>query len=261
MEDLRNRWAVVTGASSGFGVRFATLLAARQANLVLVARRAEPMETLAEELRRRHAVDVVVEAADLARARAGSALKARLDERGITVDVLINNAGGGLYGPFLDRPLDQIMDMVQLNVATLTELTHAVARDMASRHRGYILLTASLLGYQAVPGFAVYAATKAYVLSLGEALHQELAPQGVSVTALCPGTSPTAFTEVAGQRLSPLLRLMAVEPDRVASAGVAAMLRRRATVMPGFLNRATVFFGRLLPRRLQGLIVGRVVAG
>jgi uncharacterized protein len=261
MEDLRNRWAVVTGASSGFGVQFATLLAARHANLVLVARRAEPMETLAEELRRRHGVQVVVDATDLLRAGAGPAVKARLDARGISVDILVNNAGVGRYGTFLEQPLDQITDMVQLNVVTLTELTHVFARDMARRRAGYILLTASLLGYQAVPGFAVYAATKAYVLLLGEALHQELAPRGVVVTALCPGTSPTGFTEVAGQKVSPLLELMVVTPDRVATAGVTAMLRGKATVVPGFLNRATVFFDRLMPRRLQRLIVGKVVAG
>jgi len=261
MDDFSKKWALVTGASSGFGVQFAKLLAERKANLVLLARRTEPMEQLAAELRRRHSIQVVVEGMDLSRAGVGTELKARLDRRGISVDILVNNAGYGLYGPFLDQPLEQITDMLRVNMLTLTELTHIFARDMVKRRSGHILLTASLLGYQAVPGFAAYAATKAYVLLLGEALHQELEPQGVAVTALCPGTSPTAFVELAGQKVSPLVKLMATTPEYVAKAGLMALLRRRATVVPGFLNKATVFFDRLMPRPMQRLIVGKVVAG
>jgi short-subunit dehydrogenase len=261
VEDFSNRWAMVTGASSGFGVQFAQLLAERKANLVLVARRTEPMEALAKELRHRHGVQVVVEGMDLARTGAAADLKSRLDALGVPVNVLVNNAGYGLYGAFLDQPLEKITAMLQLNMITVTELTHIFARDMVQRRSGHILLTASLLGYQAVPGFAAYAATKAYVLLLGEALHQELEPHGISVTALCPGSSETSFGEVAGQKLSPLLRLMTVDPHRVAMAGVAAMLRRRATVVPGFLNKATVFFDRLMPRPMQRMIVGKVIAG
>ena len=261
MADFNNRWALVTGASSGFGVQFARLLAERKANLVLVARRTEPMEALAKELRHRHAVQVVVEGMDLARTGAAADLKSRLDARGIAVEVLVNNAGYGLYGAFLDQPLGKITDMLQLNMITVTELTHVFAQDMVQRRSGHILLTASLLGYQAVPGFAAYAATKAYVLLLGEALHQELEPHGVSVTALCPGSSETSFGDVAGQKFSPLVRLMTIEPRRVAMAGLGAMLRRKATVVPGFLNKATVFFDRLMPRPMQGMIVGKVIAG
>ena len=130
--------------------------------------------------------------------------------------------------------------MLQLNMITVTELTHIFARDMVKRRSGHILLIASLLGFQAVPGFAAYAATKAYVLLFGEALHHELEPHGVAVTALCPGISATSFVEVAGQRLSPLLKMMLMKPYPVAKAGVLAMLERKATVVPGFLNKATV---------------------
>ena len=105
----------------------------------------------------------------------------------------MNNAGYGLYGAFLDQPLEKIANMLQLNMITVTELTYVFARDMVKRRSGYILLTASLLGYQAVPGYAAYAATKAYVLLFGEALHQELEPHGVAVTALCPGISETSL--------------------------------------------------------------------
>src|SRR5262245_40639000 len=230
MEYLNGKWALVTGASSGFGVEFARLLAKRKASVVLAARRTAPMEQVAKELRQQHFVQAIVEGIDLGRKGAATELKSRLDDRGIAIDILINNAGFGEYGPFLEQPKDRVADMLQLNVVTLTELTHVFAEDMADRRCGHILLTASLLGYQAVPGYAVYAATKAYVLLLGEALHQELRPHGVSVTALCPGTSPTAFPELAGQRTSFLLRFMATEPRFVAEAGVAAMLSRRAAV-------------------------------
>jgi uncharacterized protein len=261
MEDFSNRWALVTGASSGFGVQFARLLAERRANLVLVARRTEPMEALAAELRPKHGVRVVVEGMDLARTGAAADLKSRLDAQGIPVDVLVNNAGYGLYGAFLDQPLEKITNMLHLNMITVTELTHVFARDMVQRRSGHILLTASLLGYQAVPGFAAYAATKAYVLHLGEALHQELEPHGITVTALCPGSAETSFGEVAGQKFSPLVRLMTVEPHRIARAGLGAMMRRRATVVPGFLNKAAVLSSRLMPRPVQGMVVGKVIAG
>jgi uncharacterized protein len=205
MEDLDNRWALVTGASSGFGVQFAGLLAERKANLVLVARRTEPMERLAEELRQRHFVKVVVEGMNLSRAGVGAELKSRLDARSIPIDILVNNAGYGLYGAFLDQPLEKIADMLQLNMITVTELTYVFARDMVKRRSGHILLIASLLGYQAVPGYAAYAATKAYVLLFGEALHQELQPHGVSVTALCPGISATSFPELPARNSRPFL--------------------------------------------------------
>jgi short-subunit dehydrogenase len=261
MDDFSNKWALVTGASSGFGVQFAKLLAERKANLVLVARRTDPMERLAAELRQRHSVQVVVEGIDFSRAGAAAELKSRVDRRGVQIEILVNNAGYGLYGPFLDQPLEKITDMLRVNMLTVTELTHIFGQEMVKRRSGHILLTASLLGYQAVPGFAAYAATKAYVLLLGEALHQELEPHSVTVTALCPGTSTTSFVEVAGQRVSPLLKMMITTPEHVARVGVLAMLQRRATVVPGFLNKATVFFDRLMPRPMQRLIVGKVVAG
>jgi uncharacterized protein len=261
MEDLSNRWSIVTGASSGFGVQFAKLLAERKSNLVLVARRVEPMERLAAELRREHSVQVVVEPIDLSRPGAGAELKSRLDERGMPIDILVNNAGHGLYGSFVDQPLDKIIGMLQLNMVTVTELTHIFARDMVKRKNGHILLTASLLGYQAVPGYAAYAASKAYVLQFGEALHQELKPHGVSVTALCPGFSETGFGEIARLEVSTLLRLMITKPHDIAKAGIAAMLARRSTVVPGFLNKATVLSERLMPRPMQRTVVGKVISG
>jgi short-subunit dehydrogenase len=261
MENLRNKWSLITGASSGFGIQFAKLLAARKSNLVLAARRTEPMERLATELRQKYGVDIAIEGIDLARPGAGTEIKSRLDARGVSIDVLVNNAGCGWYGSFIDQPLGAITDMLQLNVTTLTELTHLFAAEMVERKTGHILLIASLLGYQAVPGYAVYAATKAYVLLLGEALHHELEPHGIAVTALCPGPSATSFAEVAGAKTSPLLKMMTMNPHTVAEAGIHAMLTRRATMVPGFLNKAIVFLDRLMPRPMQRTIFGKVTAG
>src|SRR3954447_2940368 len=191
--------ALITGASSGLGLEFAGILAAQKVNLVLAARRREPMEALAAELRRKYGVDVLVEAIDLASSGAASRLKSSLDARSVAIDILLNNAGYGLHGDLLETPIERTANMIQLNITTLTELTYLFGRDMAKRRSGHILLVASLLAFQAVPSYAAYAATKAYVLALGEALHDELRPHGVVVTSLCPGHTATGFDAAAGE--------------------------------------------------------------
>jgi short-subunit dehydrogenase len=188
-----NSWVLVTGASSGFGEEFARQYAEQGHSLVLVARRLDRLQTLAESLHQRYRVDVVVEQVDLSDVEATIQLHQRLRERGIAIDILINNAGHGLQGPFVDSQLDAAMAMVQLDVASLTAVTHVFAQDMRTRGRGKILLVASLLAYQGVQNFAVYAAAKAYVLRLGEALHREFKRDGVTVTTLCPGMSDTGL--------------------------------------------------------------------
>jgi short-subunit dehydrogenase len=191
-----NSWVLVTGASSGFGEEFARQYAEQGHSLVLVARRLDRLQTLAESLHQRYRVDVVVEQVDLSDVEATIQLHQRLRERGIAIDILINNAGHGLQGPFVDGKLDAALAMLQLDVVSLTAVTHIFAQDMKRRGRGKILLVSSLLAYQGVENFAVYAAAKAYVLRLGEALHRELKRDGVTVTALCPGMSDTGFAKV-----------------------------------------------------------------
>ena len=168
MENLHGKWALITGASSGFGEEFARQYAAQGRSLVLVARRLEKLETLATELREIHRVDVIVEQVDLSSVAAVIQLHQRLRERGIAIDILINNAGHGLQGTFVDGTLDAALAMLQLDVVSLTAVTHVFAQDMRTRGRGKILLVASLLAYQGVEKFAVYAAAKAYVLRLGD---------------------------------------------------------------------------------------------
>ncbi len=243
--------ALITGASSGIGLEFADLLAAQKVNLVLAARRREPMEKLAADLRRKYGVEVLVEAIDLAAPGAAARLKSSLDERSITIEILVNNAGYGSQGDFLKTPIERTVDMIQLNVTALTELSYLFGRDMAERQSGYILLVASLLAFQPVPGYAAYAATKAYVLALGEALHDEVRSRGVVVTTLCPGHTATGFDAAAGATVSPLLRLLTMTARPVATSGIQALSKGKATVVAGLANKAAAFSNRLTPRPIQ----------
>ena len=251
MKDLKGKWALITGASSGFGIDFAHLLAERGANLVLVARRAEPMEILGSELREKFGIKVHVEPMDLAKPGIGENLKSRLDAKSIGVDLLLNNAGYGLYGEFLARPLNTTLDMLQLNMLSVTELTHVFGTDMVRRGGGQILLTASIGGYQATPLYAAYSATKAYVLLLGEALHEELKGKGVTVTVLSPGITATSFLAVSGQKPTLYQQMVMMQSRPVARMGLTALQAGRASIVPGWLNAVTAWSNRLMPRFIQ----------
>lgn len=259
MNSFGGKWALITGASSGLGLEFADLLAAHKVNLVLAARRQEPMEKLAADLRHKYGVDVLVEAIDLALPGAASRLKSSLDARSVTIDILVNNAGYGLHGDFQETPTERILDMIQLNITALTELTHLFGRDMAARQTGHILLVASLLAFQAVPGYAAYAATKAYVLALGEALHDEFRPHGVVVTSLCPGHTATGFDVAAGATVSPLLRLLTMNARPVAASGIRALLQGKAMVIAGLPNKIAAFSNRVTPRAMQRATMKRIM--
>ncbi|MCP3720740.1 SDR family oxidoreductase [Paraburkholderia sp. CNPSo 3281] len=259
INSFAGKWALITGASSGLGLEFADLLAAQKVNLVLAARRHESMEKLASDLRRRYGVDVLVEATDLASPGAASRLKCSLDARSVTVDILLNNAGYGLHGDLLETPIERTANMIQLNITTLTELTYLFGRDMAKRRSGHMLLVASLMAFQAVPSYAAYAATKSYVLALGEALHDELRPHGVVVTTLCPGHTATGFDEAAGATTSALLRLLTMKPRPVAASGIRALLQGKARVVAGLSNKMAAFSNRLTPRSMQRATLRRIV--
>jgi short-subunit dehydrogenase len=250
-------WVLITGASSGFGEEFARQYAKQGHPLVLVARRLDRLQRLAESLGREFRVEVVVEQVDLSDVAAVGQLHRRLRERGVAVDILINNAGHGLQGPFLEARLDAAMGMVQLDVASLTAVTHVFAQDMRTRGRGKILLVASLLAYQGVENFAVYSAAKAYVLRFGEALHRELKRDGVMVTTLCPGMSDTGFAQAAEQKITPLLKLLMMQPAPVVRAGIRALNAGRMSIVPGLANKAMVIFTWATPRWLHQATMSR----
>lgn len=254
-------WVLITGASSGFGEEFARQYAGQGHPLVLVARRLDRLQALAETLRGQYGIDVVVEPVDLSDIAAVVQLQQRLRERDIAVDILINNAGHGLQGPFVDSQLDAAMAMVQLDVASLTAITHVFAQDMRTRGRGKILLVASLLAYQGVQNFAVYAAAKAYVLRLGEALHREFRRDGVTVTVLCPGVSDTGFAAAAQMKVTPALKGLMMQPAPVVRAGIRALRAGRISVVPGWANKALVILTWATPRWLHQAFLSHAMNG
>lgn len=249
--------ALITGASSGLGIEFATQLASQGHDLVLTARREREMSDLARELEARHGVQVVIEPLDLSAPDAAADLKQRLDQRRIEPSLLINNAGFGLFGPFIEQDGLKLRDMLQLDVVALTELTHAFGRAMAARGRGRILLVASVAAYQPTPLYAAYGAAKAYVLSLGESLGVELAP-AVTVTVLSPGLMDTGFLEVSGQTPSKAMLRNMVTPADAARLGLDAMFAGRSSAVTGGANRAALFLNRLTSRRFQARMILRI---
>ncbi len=261
MASTHDSWVLITGASGGFGEEFARQYAAMGHPLVLVARRLDRLQTLAESLRQAHGIKVLVEQVDLADVQAVGQLHSRLRDQGITVDILINNAGHGLQGPFLDTQLDAALAMVQLDIASLTAMTRLFGQDMRQRGRGKILLVASLLAYYGVHDMAVYGAAKAYVLRLGEALHREFKQDGVTVTALCPGMSDTGFAQAAKQKMTLALKLLMMKPEPVVRAGIRALHAGRMSVVAGWANKAAVAMVWATPRWMHQAIFARIMNG
>jgi short-subunit dehydrogenase len=259
MKASENSWVLITGASSGFGEEFARQYAAQGKSLVLVARRLSRLEALSTELYERFGVELIVEQVDLSSIPAVIDLHKRLSERNIVIDVLINNAGHGLQGPFLEQPLDNSLAMIDLDIASLTALTRLVAADMRTRQRGHILMVASLLSFQGVKNFAVYSAAKAYVLRFSDALHRELKSAGVVVTALCPGMSDTGFAQSARQKITPALKSVMMQPEPVVRAGIRALQAGRMSVVPGFGNKAITVLTWATPRRFHQELMSRVM--
>jgi short-subunit dehydrogenase len=258
--ELTNKsWVLITGASSGFGEEFARQYAEQGHSLVLVARRLDRLQKIADGLRQQFRIEVVVEQVDLSDVAAIVRLHQRLCERDIAIDILVNNAGHGLQGPFIESKLDAALAMVQLDVASLTAVTHIFAQDMRTRRRGMILLVASILAYQGVQNFAVYSAAKAYVLRLGEALHRELKRDGITVTVLCPGMSDTGFAAAAQQKITPALKLLMMQPASVVRAGIRALHAGCISVVPGWTNKVSVIFMWATPRWLHQAIFSRVM--
>jgi uncharacterized protein len=247
--DLRGKTALVTGASSGIGEAAAKQLAARGANLVLTARRAERLEALAAALRREHGVEVRVVPLDLGTPTAARELFAKTEGEGLSIDVLINNAGFGTQESFTDIPWSKTLEQIQLNVVSLTELTHLFVTAMLARGGGHVLNVASIGAYMPVPSYATYAAGKAYVRNFTEALAHELRRTSVRVCCLCPGGTATEFMAVSGQELSALIRATLMSPERCARIGLRALFAGRRNTVSGWSNRAMVFFLRFLPRR------------
>jgi short-subunit dehydrogenase len=240
--------ALITGASAGIGRLLAGHFARDGYDLVLVARRAAALEQLAAQLSAAHAVGARVLAMDLSDPGGAARVHESLAGDGTIVDVVVNNAGFGLQGHFARLPLDRQLEMIQLNIVALTELTRRFLPGMLQRNRGGVLNVASTAAFQPGPFMSVYYATKAYVLSFTEALAEEVSGSAVRVSCLAPGPTDTEFAEVAGLKKSPLFTGAVMEAEPVARAGYEGWTRGKVLVVPGASNRLGAIAVRLAPR-------------
>jgi short-subunit dehydrogenase len=255
---MANPTALITGASSGIGSALAQQFAADGHDVVLVARRGAPLDALAVEISRGHGVKARVIVADLAETGAGRRLFDELQSAGVTVDIVVNNAGFGIRGRIADLSVERQLQMVQLNVSALTELTCLFIPGMLQRNRGGVLNVGSTAGFVPGPLMAVYYATKAYVVSFTEALAEEVAGSNVRVTCLAPGPTATSFAEKADMTGSRLFKLGAMQAADVARIGYEGWKQGRVLVVPKFSNWLGVFALRFAPRAFARRAVRRL---
>lgn len=245
---------LITGASAGIGAALCRVFAENGHQVAMVARREQPMAMLAAEIAVRTKIKPHVFPIDLTRADAPARIAHELLGRGLEPNIIVNNAGFGLYGAAQKLDRAEQLAMIDLNIRALTDLSLRWMETLA-RHQGGILNVASLASFLPGPGMAVYYATKAYVLSFSEALHEEVKAKNVRVTALCPGPVPTEFQARAGIRRSALPNFFSVSAEDVARAGYLGLKQGRAIVIPGTLTKLVPFAPRLLPRALMRRIV------
>ena len=243
--------ALITGASAGLGAEFARQLCRKVHRLVLAARRKDRLDALAAELGNARPVEI-----DLGEPGAAAELVRNVEAAGEQIDLLINNAGFGLRGRFVELDAAREREMIDLNCGALTDLCRAIAPQMIERRSGGILNVASTAAFQPGPKMAVYFATKAFVLSFTEALHEELKPHGVKVSALCPGPTRTEFGEVAGIATLGQFDRLSMDAEPVVRAGIEGLERNRAVVIPGAINKAGAWSTRLAPRSVVRKIAG-----
>jgi short-subunit dehydrogenase len=253
--DAERKFALVTGASSGIGEEFARQLAQKGYDIIIVARRKDRLDRLAQEISEGGRNAEVIEA-DLSRPEGVGQVVERL-EKG-DVSVLINNAGFGTNGNFADLPVERELEEIDLNIRALTQLSHAALQSMRETGKGLILNVASTGAYQPVPYMSTYAATKAYVLSFSEGLHEEAKEYGVTVTCLCPGGTRTEFQQVAGVSEDGIPRFSWMSSEAVVGHALKAAKSGSAIATPGMVNKVTVNLGRVFPRFAVRKISGRM---
>lgn len=249
--DQPGKTALITGASGGIGYELAKLFATDHYNLVLVARSAEKLAQFADELQRQRGISVKVIPLDLAAPPAPQFLFDQLRREGIFIDVLVNNAGYGKFGEFSQVSLEESLGQIQLNITALTALTRFFLPPMVERRSGRIMNVASTAGFQPGPLMAVYYATKAYVISLSEALANELSGTGVTVTCFCPGATDTGFATRAGNDKTRLFKQIgAMDVKTVARGGYRGLMKGKTLVISGVRNWAVAESVRFAPRKL-----------
>jgi hypothetical protein len=261
MTRASNTTALITGASSGIGAAIAEALAERKIDLIITARREDRLQTLGARLAEAHGVSVDIIAHDLCASGGADALYDQVKALGKDVDVLVNNAGFGMYGASWQLDLERVKQMIELNMTALTTLTHRYAADMVARGRGHILQVSSIGAYQPSPLYAVYSATKAYVLSMSQAMNLELRGTGVNITTICPGLTESEFHQVADHLKPRSMDWMMMSSRQVAEIGIKAMFKRKAVVTPGLLNKITALMVKLVPRSVATWMAGKLMQG
>jgi short-subunit dehydrogenase len=252
--------ALITGASAGIGKDLAHVFAENRFDLILTARNQSALESLSSELMANHKVRVEIIVRDLAYPSAPEEIYRKIKEWGASLDVLVNNAGFGTHGTFAETDVKQVQDMLQVNVTALTMLTRLFLPDMLTRKRGRIMNVASTAGFQPGPLMAEYYASKAYVLSLSEAIATEVERSGVTVTALCPGPTTTEFQKRAGIENTRLFKRTSMSSMDVARIGYEGMMRGKRIVIPGIKNRLLVQSVRVGPRKWVADVVKKLNA-
>jgi len=251
--------SLITGASSGIGEVFARRLAARGRNVLLVARSEEKLVTLCNELGRSNSIRAQHVALDLSLPESPARLFEETEKRGLSIDLLVNNAGFGSFGDFAKADLARELNMIDLNVKALVELTYRFLQPMRERRQGAIINVASTAAFQAVPFMATYAATKAFVLSFSEALWEENRAHGIKVMALCPGVTETNFFEAARGQKPPARASQT--PEEVVETALRGLARGKSHIISGWINRAMTESERLVPRSLVTRMAGRMMRG
>src|SRR5208337_2941743 len=246
--DWRGKWALVTGASAGIGVALASQLGAGGTHLVLTARRRDRLEELTRKLSEAHGIQTEIFTADLTQPDASERIYAFTQQKGLTIDLLINNAGFGQYGELSQVAPQRLLDMVQVNCAAVVHLTRLFLPSMIARHRGDILILASTASFQAVPYISTYAATKAFDLLFAEGLAEEMKPHDIRVCALCPGSTESEFHAVAGQ-VQFTNKHRKESADKVARTGLEALAAGKSYVISGLGNYLGANVQRIVPRR------------
>jgi short-subunit dehydrogenase len=246
---------LITGASSGIGLELAKSFAADGCRLILVARNQDALEKLAAELRRENKIEVIVFPADLSLRETPKQIFEKLSAQKISVDVVVNNAGFGAHGSFVEMSLPRQLEMLQVNIAALTELTGLFLPGMIRRKRGGILNVGSIAGFLPGPGMTVYYATKAFVLSFTEALAEELSGSGLKISVLCPGPTESNFGNVARGKKVRQMKTGKMSAAAVAKSGHRAFRYGKIIAVPGIQNKFFIFLNWILPRPIPRKMV------
>ncbi|RLQ96564.1 SDR family NAD(P)-dependent oxidoreductase [Falsibacillus albus] len=255
---MQKETVLITGASNGIGLEMAEIFSQKGHTVVLAARSKEKMEEIKHDLEKKYNNTILVKGMDLSVQGAPQDLYEELKRENIQIDILINNAGFGLFGDFTDTDLDKELNMIQLNVSALTAMSKLFSKDMVQRGKGKILNVASTAAFQPGPLMAVYYATKAYVLSFSEALENELSGTGVHVSTLCPGPTETGFSDKAELGQSKLFTSGVMDAKKVAAQAVDGLMNSKSIIIPGIKNKLLAAGIRFLPRKTVTATVRKV---